>query len=104
MKCYNESNAVSHAGNNNNPWLEFFLGTLSRGFNQGHQELCQEEMAQMIGAKLHIKSILRFPIGANHHSGIIDQDVNLLLFLQQVICTFPYRPAIFIVKDASTID
>ena len=45
----------------------------------------------MIGTELHIKAILRFPVGTVHDASIVDQDVNPLLLIQEVLGTLSHR-------------
>lgn len=36
-------------------------------------------LTQVVNAKLHLKAILRGPVGAPHHGSVVDQDVQVLL-------------------------
>ena len=62
-----------------------------RLFHQRKKHLCQQKVAQVIGSELHVESIFRLPPGASHDAGIVDKDVNLLLLVQQLLCTLSDR-------------
>lgn len=46
-------------------------------------------MTQVVGAKLHVKSIFSLPVGAEHHTSIIDEIIDAIKLLQQFLCTGP---------------
>ena len=35
---------------------------------EGLEELGQEEVAEMVGAELHVVAVLSLPVGAHHHA------------------------------------
>ena len=43
------------------------------------QQVGQREVAEVIGPDLQLESVRRTPLGCSHHSGVVDQYVNLAL-------------------------
>ena len=48
-------------------------------------------MAEVIGAELHVEPVLGLPVGTIHDAGIVDQDINLLLLVQEILGAFSHR-------------
>ena len=42
-----------------------------------HHQVGEQEVAEVIGADLHLKTILRPGERADHHAGVVDQDVEI---------------------------
>ena len=63
---------------------------LGRFLDEWQEELCEEEMTQVVGAKLHVEAILCLPLGTGHDASIVDEDVNLGLLLGNRCGTFPH--------------
>ncbi len=40
-----------------------------------HQQMCQLEMAKMVGSNLHLKAILGVALRTGHHTSIKEEDV-----------------------------
>ena len=70
------------------PWAHVSIFRIQK---QRHQHLCQQEVSQVVGAQLHLKAIGCLPIWAGHDAGIVDEDVNLVLIVQEMLCTLPHR-------------
>ena len=47
-------------------------------FDQGHQQIGQQEMTDMVGAKLHFETVGGAIERGSHHPGIVDQQVDLV--------------------------
>ena len=56
-----------------------------------HNEVCQEEVPKVIGAKLAFNAVCRLSKGARHDCSIVDQDIDLLDASIDVCGSFSYR-------------
>ncbi len=50
----------------------------SAALDQGHQFAGQREMAEVVGAQLHLEAIGGVGEGGRHYAGIVDEDVDLV--------------------------
>ena len=64
---------------------------LGRFLDEWQEELCEKEMTQVVGAKLHVEAVLCLPLGTGHDASIVDEDVDLGLLLSDSCCAFPHR-------------
>ncbi len=44
-------------------------------------------MPQVVGPQLHVKPVLGLPVGTGHDAGVVHQDVDLLLVVEQLLGT-----------------
>ena len=56
-----------------------------------HDELREEEVAEVVGAELHVEALLRLPLGAEHDPGVVDEDVELVLVDEQLARALAHR-------------
>lgn len=59
--------------------------------NLGHDQIRQEEMSDMVGAKLGFNSIHGLAKGTGHDCRVVDQDVDLLDASIDDRCSLSYR-------------
>ena len=64
--------------------------TRSRFLDERHHQVGQKEVAQVVGPDLHLKTILSPGERANHHAGVVDQDVDLLQGVAQLLRALPH--------------
>ena len=53
--------------------------TTTRSRDVGQQQVGQREVAEVVGAELHLEAVLGAPLGDGHHAGVVDQDVEVAL-------------------------
>ena len=58
--------------------------------HQRHHQVGQKEVTQVVGPDLHLKTILGPGQRANHHAGVVNQDVNLLQGVAQLLRALPH--------------
>ena len=63
------------------------IPNLARVPDQWQEELSEEEVTQVVCAKLHVETFSRFPVRTVHHPGIVDENVNLGLILLDLLGT-----------------
>lgn len=51
----------------------------------------QEEVTQVVDAHVHLKAVCCLGVGTHHHSCIVDQNVEVLLFCREVLSKGPDR-------------
>ena len=55
------------------------------------EKISEEEVGKMVHSKLDLKTICCLCVWRNHHAGIVDEDINMRLFLQNFGCKLTYR-------------
>ena len=60
---------MGHAGDDDDPGTE---PGVCRLLDERHEELCEEEVSEVVGAQLHVEPVLRLPVGARHHARVVD--------------------------------
>ena len=60
---------MGHAGDDDDPGAE---PGVCRLLDERHEELCEEEVSEVVGAQLHVEPVLRLPVGARHHARVVD--------------------------------
>ena len=60
---------VGHARDDDDPRAESRGGRL---LEERREQLREEEVAEVVGAELHIEAVLGLPLGAGHHAGVVD--------------------------------